>query len=86
MKSLEQFKKEMGAKSLRGPITWNGYEVYIPEYNGSPKIGPPLVILKKGDKVRISTYDEAFDFLDWELEQDPQFEKSNDLFDGKLSD
>lgn len=71
-KSLEQFKKEMGAKSLRGPITWNGYEVYVPEYNGSPKIGPPWVILKKGDKVRISTYDEAFDFLDWELEQDPK--------------
>ena len=47
--SLEQIKKELGAKSFKNPIVWNGYEVFVPEFEGNPKIGLPLVVLKKGE-------------------------------------
>jgi hypothetical protein len=85
MKTVEELKRELGAKSLRGPIKWNGFEVFVPEYKGSPKIGLPYVILKKGEIVRMSTVNESFDFMDWE-EQNPQMTKSEDILNGKLSD
>ena len=86
MRTVEELKRQLGAKALRDPIKWNGYLVYVPEYKGNPKIGLPYVILEKGEEVRLSTPEESFDFMDWEEEQNPQMDKSEDLLDGKLSD
>jgi hypothetical protein len=48
---------------------WNGYEVYEPTVKGSTEedpaiIGVPLIILVKGEDIRLSTVDEAFEYLD----------------------
>lgn len=55
---------ELGAKRARKGKDFMGYEVFIPQYNGNPKIGLPLVVLQKGDEARISTNKEAMDYLD----------------------
>ena len=47
----------------KGP-DFKGYEVYIPSYSGDPCIGFPLVVLKKGDEVRVSTIEECLEYLD----------------------
>ncbi|KAF5046753.1 hypothetical protein DSECCO2_467550 [anaerobic digester metagenome] len=41
---------------------WRGYDAYEPIVNeeGTAFIGPPLMILVKGDEIRMSTVEEAF--------------------------
>ena len=47
-------------------IVWNGYEVWHPGFNGNGVaiIGFPLVILVKGDEIRMSSKDESLEILD----------------------
>ncbi len=47
-------------------VSWKGYEVYSPFITGSPKIGLALVILVKAGSARMSTPDEALEYLDYE--------------------
>jgi len=48
-------------------IAWNGYDVWHPGFkgNGVPIIGYPLVILVKGDEIRMSSKDESLEILDY---------------------
>ena len=43
--------------------SWNGYEVYVPIYEGIPKVGLPYVILVKEEEVRWSTPAESMEYL-----------------------
>ena len=44
---------------------WHGFEVYTPVYSIEPAcIGLPLIILVKDGNIRLSTPDEAFEYLD----------------------
>lgn len=61
-KVLAELKK-LGTEDAEKCPDFNGYEVFKPVYRGDPTIGLPLIVLKKGDEVRISTEDEAIDFI-----------------------
>lgn len=60
------FAKNEGFKGAKFLGNWNGYEVYERLLGGDKVhyVGLPKVILVKGDKVRMSTVEEAFQFLD----------------------
>ena len=63
------FAKEWGYSGAQYSGKWNGYEVYNPTYEGATEeepaiIGLPLIILVKGNEIRLSTPDEAFAYLD----------------------
>ena len=62
---------ELGAESAEEGKPWKRYKVMIPTYVGNPKIGPPYVLLKDDGGWRISTVEEAFAYLDFELEDHP---------------
>lgn len=68
-------------QAIRG-ISWNGYEVYIPDTSKlGTYIGYPYVILVKGEEVRTSTPEESLEYLDYE-----QMEKSKSKNIGALKD
>ena len=60
------FAREKGYKTAKRLNTWNGYECYEPvmDEKETSMIGPPLLILVKGEKIRMSTVDEAFQQMD----------------------
>lgn len=55
--------KEIGAIGVKKDKDWNGYNVYDPVFLRHVCIGPPYVILVKGDEIRWSTPDEAWESL-----------------------
>ncbi len=65
-KLLDEATEALGADSCKRGKDWNGYEVYIPVYERSGYVGLPLVVLAKDGDVRISTEEEAFEYLDHE--------------------
>lgn len=70
---------EMGAKRYKRGKDWKGYAVYIPLYTGNPVIGLPLVVLEKDNEVRISTDDEALEYLAYT--QTPTVDEQEDAKD-----
>lgn len=66
MKKVIAFAKKNGYETAEQLNNWNGYECYEPIMNSKKvaAIGPPLLILVKGDKIRMSTPDEAFQQID----------------------
>ena len=54
---------ELGADEAEHGKPWNGYEVYIPVYHEVAYVGLPLVVLVKGDEIRLSTGEEGLDYL-----------------------
>ena len=66
--TLDQAKEHFpDATSFKKGISWKGYNVLIPEYEETVIVGPPFVILLKGEDARISTYDESILYLNYEL-------------------
>lgn len=61
-KVLEVVKK-MGAKSYKQGEDWNGNKVYIPVYSKTTFVGLPLVIFEDEKGFRISTPEEAIDYI-----------------------
>lgn len=61
---VEEATAALSAKKYRSGAKWNGYDVYIPEYDQFSYVGLPFIVLVRGDEVRISTEDEAFEYLD----------------------
>lgn len=60
-----QFAKDNGYCKVKKAGKWRGYQVYIPLYEVDYScIGLPLIILVKGNKIRLSTPEEAFDYMD----------------------
>lgn len=60
---VKSLLKQLGTNYASKGEDFNGYEVYIPEYSGDPAIGLPLVVMQKGDEVRISTPAECLEYL-----------------------
>lgn len=62
---LKYAKKRGYDKVEKYDIVWNGYEVWHPSFNGNGVaiIGFPLVILVKGNEIRMSTPDESIEVL-----------------------
>ena len=66
MEKVIQFAKKQGYETVKKLSPWNGYEVYEPIMNEKEVsfIGPPLLILVKGETIRMSTEEEAFKQMD----------------------
>ena len=60
------FAKKNGYETAEKLNNWNGYECYEPIMDSKKEtaVGPPLLILVKGEKIRMSTPDEAFQQMD----------------------
>lgn len=63
--NIKQFAKKYGYETVKKLKPWNGYECYEPVMDESEvaEIGPPLLILVKGDVIRMSTVEEAYQQL-----------------------
>lgn len=61
-----KFAKENGYETAERVKDWNGYECYEPIFDRKEiaEVGPPLLILVKGDEIRMSTVEEAFQQID----------------------
>lgn len=62
-----KFAKAQGYKSAEQVESWKGFDVFEPVYDTKDEIsviGLPLVILVKGDQIRMSTPDEAIQCID----------------------
>ncbi|HPZ43667.1 MAG TPA: hypothetical protein PL078_06635 [Bacillota bacterium] len=60
-----RFAKEQGYDNALYIGKWKGYDVYEPTLEGSGTffVGPPLVILVKGQNIRMSTVEESYEQL-----------------------
>lgn len=64
IENIIRFAKSNGYKGASPLGEWNGYEAFEPLYfsDGSTAIiGPPLMILAKGETIRMSTPEEAYE-------------------------
>lgn len=64
---VEEFAQDNGYKGAKETkLVFNGYKVYEPTFskNSTAYVGYPLVILVKGDDMRLSTEDESLEILD----------------------
>jgi len=63
---IVDFAVEAGYDNVLYSGEWRGYHVYEPVIEGSEiaYVGPPLVILVQDDSIRMSTEDEAFEYID----------------------
>jgi hypothetical protein len=61
-----EFARKHGYDTAQKLDPWNGFEVYEPIIAGDEIaiVGLPLLILVKGNKIRMSTGDEALRHLD----------------------
>lgn len=62
-----EFAKKRGYESVEYLKDWHGFRCYEPVYrmdNPVSYIGLPLVILVKGNEIRMSTADEAMSMLE----------------------
>jgi hypothetical protein len=66
IEKVKAFAKEQGYDDAVYLEKWKGFDVYEPVFNGDDVsiVGVPLIILVKGDVVRMSTVDEAFEQLE----------------------
>lgn len=62
LEKIIKFAKDNGYATAKKLNPWNGYEVYEPIMNDGEIsfIGPPLIILVKGEEIRMSTPEEAY--------------------------
>lgn len=60
-----QFAKAQGYDDVLYIGKWRGYSAYEPVFAGGEThfVGPPLLVLVKGDAIRMSTVEEAFQQL-----------------------
>ena len=64
-----EFAKKNGYDGVLPLGKWREYDAYEPTFKGSSAkkpafVGPPLLILVKGDEIRMSTEEEAFQQMD----------------------
>lgn len=65
IEEIKAFAKKQGYDNVLYLEKWKGFDVYEPVFDGDEPsfVGVPLVILVKGDTVRMSTVEEAFEQL-----------------------
>ena len=56
----------LNATSYKEGLPWKGYRVYVPQKKTRGAVGYPLVILEKGEEIRISTPKESIEYLSFE--------------------
>lgn len=61
-----QFAKENGYDDIIPLGKWREYDAYEPTFTGTEDeplsfVGPPLMILVKGEEIRMSTVEEAYE-------------------------
>lgn len=78
-KYIQSFMEELNTSKYKKGRPWKGYEVYEPVYDEDVCIGLPYVILAKDDKVRISTDDEALDYLAFSLGNGAEESKDEEM-------
>ena len=61
---VKQFAIKQGYKDIKKLENWNGYEIYEPIMGEDAIIGIPLVIMVKGNNIRMSSIEEAFRYMD----------------------
>ena len=63
MDKVKEFAKKQGYDDVIYLREWNGFKVYEPVFEGEgvAYIGPPLVVLVKGENIRMSSVEEAFE-------------------------
>lgn len=75
LEKVIEFAKKNGYDGAEPRGEWKGYEVYEPTFKDSGEelaiVGLPLVILVKGEEIRMSTPDEALERLD-DIEDDDE--------------
>ena len=61
-----KFAKKQGYDEISYLGKWKEYEVYEPmfDYDGESFVGLPLIILVKGDEIRMSTPEESLQQID----------------------
>lgn len=66
LKQVISFAQKNGYETVEKLNNWGDYECYEPIMDSKKEtaVGPPLLLLVKGDKIRMSTPDEAFQQLD----------------------
>lgn len=66
IEKVKAFAKKNGYETAEKLNSWNGYECYEPIMDSKKEtaVGPPLLILVKGENIRMSTPDEAFQQMD----------------------
>jgi|TergutMp193P3_1026864.scaffolds.fasta_scaffold121912_2 hypothetical protein len=73
VRQILEFAKKQGYVNAELLEMWNGYEVYAPlaSDDGPRYLGPPLVIFVQNNEIRISTVEEAFEYMhDWQRRND----------------
>lgn len=83
LKDVIAFAKKNGYETAKKLNNWNGYECYEPIMDSKKEsaVGPPLLILVKGESIRMSTPDEAFKQMDDTEETEETTAKSfNDIY------
>lgn len=67
-KDIIKFAKEQGYDGVLPLGKWKEYNAYEPTYDGSDEdmavVGPPLIILVRGEEIRMSTIDEAYEQME----------------------
>ena len=67
------------AVSFHQGVDWNGFEVFELDFEKNTRVGLPLVILVKGEEVRLSTPYESFEYLDYSVEMDAKSKSAREL-------
>ena len=72
-KIARAYAKNAGYDGVKCAGIYKEREVFIPTYRGDDTafVGAPLVIFVENGEARISTADEAFEFLDHTLQNSP---------------
>lgn len=63
--TVKEFAKEQGYDDALPLGKWRGYDAYEPVFEGGiAYVGPPLMILVKGETIRMSTPEEGYQQID----------------------
>lgn len=83
MEKIKEFAKKQGYETAKPLKPWNGYECYEPVMDSkeTAMTGPPLLILVKGESIRMSTVEEAFQQIDDTEEETVTAKSFRDLYE-----
>jgi hypothetical protein len=63
--TVKEFAREQGYDDAISLGKWRGFDAYEPVFDGDVAyVGPPLMILVKGETIRMSTPEEGYQQID----------------------
>ncbi|MBQ3235124.1 MAG: hypothetical protein IJA97_03075 [Clostridia bacterium] len=60
---LKGFLTRLQASSFKKGKAWKGFSVYEPVYKVEKEVGFPRVVLEAGGELRLSSYEECFEYM-----------------------